>query len=132
MRLSIRTLDGVVVVGITGVVDSDSVGHLFDALVQCIAKGSGKLIVDLSGLHGMAPEGARGLLIAAKLASSMQGEMRICGAKPSIVSRLQGMGVSHLPQTDPDVESSLIALSRSTVVPVQFPEGSRRSPTAKM
>jgi anti-anti-sigma factor len=110
MRLSIRTLDKVVIVNVAGAVDSHAAGRLYDVLVERTGAGRTMLIVDLSGVHVMTRAGVRGLVVAAKLMQHARGEMRICGAQPSIEALLQNLGFHHLLKCDPTFQASLARL----------------------
>lgn len=121
MRLSIRTLDGVVIVSVAGTVDSHAAGDLYDALVRCIGEGSTKLIVDLSGVHIMTRAGARGVIVAAKLMSTGNTEMRICSAPRAVEDFLQSLGFTHLLKCDPTLRSSLAHLSAGEVRDARTP-----------
>lgn len=110
MRLSIRTLDRVVIVNVAGSVDSHASGHLYDVLVERTGAGRTMLIVDLSGVHIMTRAGVRGLVVAAKLMKHARGDMRICGAQRSIEAFLQSLGFNYLLKCDPTLQASLAQL----------------------
>lgn len=110
MRLSIRTLDKVVIVNVAGAVDSHAAGRLYDVLVERTCAGRTLLIVDLSGVHLMTRAGVRGLVVAAKLMQRARGDMRICGAQPSTEALLQSLGFHHLLKCDTTLQLSLARL----------------------
>ena len=110
MQISFKTIDGVVIVGVAGAVDSHAAGQLNDTLLRCIADGAKKLIVDLSGVHIMTRAGMRGLIVAAKLMDTAQGEMRICGALRSVDVFLRSRGFTYLLTCDASLEASLAEL----------------------
>ncbi|MGD1876258.1 MAG: STAS domain-containing protein [Kiloniellaceae bacterium] len=107
MQISYETIDGVAILGVTGAVDSHAAGQLSDALVQCISGGAKKMIVNLSGVHIMTRAGFRGLVVAAKLMETAQGEMRICGALRSVDDFLRRSGFTYLLTCDVTLQASL-------------------------
>ena len=107
MRFSTRTLNGVAIVRVSGAVDSQAAGPLYDALVDCISAGRTRLVVDLSGVHIMARAGMRGLVVAAKLVLSARGEMRLCSASRPIEDFLDRVGFNHLLKCDPTLPEAL-------------------------
>jgi anti-anti-sigma factor len=110
VRISTQTLDGIVIVSVSGAVDSYATGQLNDALVQCICEGAKKLIVDLSGVHLMTRAGVRGLIVASKLMDTAQGEMRICNAMRSVETFLQSSGFNYLLNRYPSLQLCLADL----------------------
>jgi anti-anti-sigma factor len=134
MKLSVRTLDRVVIVDVAGAVDSHAAGDLYDVLVERAGEGRTTLIVDLSGVHIMTRAGVRGLVVAAKLMKHARGEMRICGAQRPIEAFLKGLGFNHLLKRDPTLQLSLAQLcdgedrsahSSATVTPFGVPAPAR-------
>jgi anti-anti-sigma factor len=114
MRLSVSTLDGILIVRIAGAVDSHTAGRLYDVLVDCVGEGRKKLIVNLSGVERVTHAGVRGLVVAARLLNFKQGEMRICGAGGSVETFLRSLGFGSLLKFDPTLEASVALLSRGT------------------
>jgi anti-anti-sigma factor len=110
MKLTTRTLDGLQIVGIAGIVDSRTAGQLFDALVARCGAGR-KLAVDLSGVHVMTRAGVRGLVVAAKLTKLAGGELRLCAAQRNVADLLQGLGFNHLLKCDPTLALAISRLS---------------------
>ncbi|MEQ9607785.1 MAG: STAS domain-containing protein [Kiloniellaceae bacterium] len=110
MQISFKTIDGVVVLSVSGAADSHAAGQLNDTLVRCIADGTKKLIVDLSGVHIMTRAGLRGLIVAAKLMDTAQGQMRICGALRSVDAFLRSRGFTYLLTCDASLQTSLAEL----------------------
>lgn len=104
------TADAIVVVKITGEMDLDSAGHLLDVLVENVGGERTRLIVDLSGVPRVTPASVRGLAVAAKLSQTNRGQMRICGATPSVEACLRSRGFDHLLKFDPDRAVSIAIL----------------------
>lgn len=115
MNISTAYLRGLLVVSVSGVVDRNATGRLSDALVDCVRKGSGMLIVDLSQVRLMTHAGARAFIVAAKLMESAGGQMRMCGARIPVDIVLRGLGFNHLLKLDATLAASVEAL-----VPNQF------------
>jgi anti-anti-sigma factor len=115
MKLTHRTLDGVQVVGVAGIVDSRSAGLLFDALVAGCGAGNTRLAVDLSGVHVMTRAGVRGLVVAAKLMKLAGGELRLCAAQRNVEDLLQGLGFNHLLKCDPTLALAVSRLAAGQV-----------------
>jgi anti-anti-sigma factor len=111
MKLTTRTLDGVHIVAVAGIVDSRTAGQLFDALVARCGGAGRKLAVDLSGVHVMTRAGVRGLVVAAKLTRLAGGELRLCAAQRNVTDLLQGLGFNHLLKCDPTLALAISRLS---------------------
>lgn len=109
MKTATRTIGDVLVVKITGAVDSKSAGALYDALVDCAA-GRTKMIVDIAGVTLLTHAGVRGLIVAARLMKSAKGELRICGAAAPIAAIIQGLGFNFLLKCDADLKSAIAAI----------------------
>ncbi len=111
MTISIKRSYDVVIVNVSGDVNSNIAGLLYDRLVGCIDDGWRKLILDLADAPRMTRAGAPGVLVAAKLLRSAGGRMRICNAAPQVEEFLLGLGFNHLVACDPTLEASVAALS---------------------
>ena len=110
MKITKHAVDEFLIVEISGILDSNSSGALFDALVEAVGDGWKKLIVDLSGVAFLTHAGVRGLIVAAKLLRNGRGDMRICGVDRPGAAKLRSLGFYHLLKIDPTVEASMLAL----------------------
>lgn len=125
MKIAVSTIDEFQIVEITGVVDRNAAGAVYDALVEAAGDGRRKLVVDLSGVRHMTRAGTRGFVVAAKLMRPGQGEMRICGASRATEALLRGLGHFHLLKCDPTIEMSILSLSYASepdVLPIREEE----------
>lgn len=110
MKITKHAVDEFLIVEISGILDSNSSGALFDALVEAVGDGWKKLIVDLSDVAFLTHAGVRGLIVAAKLLRNGRGDMRICGVDRPSTAKLRSLGFYHLLKIDPTIEASMLAM----------------------
>ncbi|MGB3245011.1 MAG: STAS domain-containing protein [Sulfitobacter sp.] len=112
MKILIRTdADATVIVELSGDIDLYAAGDVLNALVGSAQTAKRKLVVDLSGVQRITRAALRGFVVAAKLLQSQRGDMRICGANPSVEASLRGLGMDHLLKFDASRARSIAALS---------------------
>lgn len=110
MQIATKTLRGIQVVCVSGVVDRHATGRLTEALIESISQAGRLLIVDLSDVPLMSHAATRSLVIAAKLLESAHGKMRISGATGPVDALLRGRGFNHLLKLDASVDASVATL----------------------
>jgi anti-anti-sigma factor len=87
-RITRRSDDGAVVLGITGELDLDAATSLGPDLLDCVADGAGVVIVDLHGTTYLASAGVGLLLQAAARARSAGTELRVVVPPAGSAARL--------------------------------------------
>lgn len=112
MDYAISRFGAVQIVTLAGPVDRKSAGTLYDVLLKCVGWRGARLAVDLSRVTRLTRAGARGIIVAAKLAEATGGEVRICGAKPMIFVFLRGLGFEPFMKLDRTLDEGLEILGR--------------------
>ncbi|WP_226577676.1 STAS domain-containing protein [Acuticoccus sediminis] len=112
MNIWVNAHGDLLIVGVSGVVDSRAAGPLYDTLVGCSRHRGARLIVDLGGVTRLTRAGVRGLLVAARLVRQGGGTMRICGAGPEAASLLADLGFRSLVTLDADRAAAVAAIAR--------------------
>lgn len=105
-----RQLDGITVVEVAGRLDSSVSGQLMDRLTAIAGAGAPRLIVNLKDLHYVSSAGLRSILVAARLAQSGGGELRLCQPSELVRRILEESGFANLIRIDADEGHSAAAL----------------------
>lgn len=96
MQLATRKIHEVVVVDLTGSLDSHSAGEIGDQLTA-IAQGTGKhVLLNLEKVTYVSSAGLRIILRAAKLLQTAHGEMKLCSAQDTVKDVMQTAGFDSL------------------------------------
>lgn len=104
-----ETMDGVAVVSLSGRLDRNTAGDVQSHLVDRIADGSPRLLVDGSGLDYVSSAGLRVFLIAAKQLDAVGGKLLICGLKPDVYAVFEATGFTKILAILPTREDALAA-----------------------
>ena len=78
MQISTRESDEVLVVDISGRLDSTTSGHGYDELGRMVQGGNKKIVVNLEKLEYVSSSGLQILLTATKLAKDLGGQIKFC------------------------------------------------------
>lgn len=105
-----RQIDGITVVELSGRVDSSVSGQVMDDLNEVVGAGTAKLVVNLQNVTYISSAGLRSILVAAKLAKSSKGEMRLCQASDLVRKILEESGFTNLIRIDDHEGQSIAAL----------------------
>jgi anti-sigma B factor antagonist len=105
-----RQTDGITIVDISGRLDSSVSGQVMDELNEVVGAGAAKLVVNLQHVTYISSAGLRSILVAAKLAKSSRGEMRLCQASDLVRKILEESGFSNLIRIDDHESQSIAAL----------------------
>lgn len=108
MDMLLRQLDGITMVNMSGRLDSSVSGPVMDRLNEIVNAGAYRLIVNLQHVTYISSAGLRGILVAAKLVKSFNGEMRLCQPNDLVRKILEESGFANLIRID-DRESQSIA-----------------------
>ena len=105
-----RQTDGITIVDISGRLDSSVSGQVMDELNEVVGAGAVKLVVNLQHVTYISSAGLRSILVAATLAKSSRGEMRLCQASDLVRKILEESGFSNLIRIDDHESQSIAAL----------------------
>lgn len=110
MNTQKRQIDGITVVDLSGRLDSSVSGRVMDDLNEVVGAGAAKLVVNLQHVTFISSAGLRSILVAAKLAKSSKGEMRLCQASDLVRKILEESGFTNLIIIDDHEGQSVAAL----------------------
>lgn len=110
MNIEQRVVDGVTVAYLSGRLDSSVAGEVMDGLNGIVTAGATKLVINLKDLTYISSSGLRGLLVAAKLIKSSNGDMRLCEPIDRVYKVLNDSGFANLIRTDASESESVAAL----------------------
>jgi anti-anti-sigma factor len=100
---------GVVVLGVRGEIDYQSVGALTRALPPADPTAGSRVIVDLGGVTFMDSSGVNALVAAHHATRAAQGWLRLAGAHGPVLRTLQLVGLDAVTPCHPTVEEALAA-----------------------
>ena len=96
MKMDTRNVDDVLVVDMSGTLDSTSSGEAGDRIVD-IAKGEhSRVLLNLENVDYVSSAGLRVILRGAKLLQVNRGELKICNANTLVKSVLETSGFNSL------------------------------------
>jgi anti-anti-sigma factor len=110
MNIEQREVDGVTVAYLSGRLDSSVAGDVMDKLNGIVTAGATRLVINLKDLTYISSSGLRGLLVAAKLIKSSNGDLRLCEPIERVAKVLNDSGFSNLIHTDKTQSDSIAAL----------------------
>jgi anti-sigma B factor antagonist len=99
MDVSIKQMNRVDLVEVSGRVDSSTANDLGTALNERINQGTLNVVVDLSKVEYMSSGGLRELVAALKRVKKDGGDLRLCAPSPRVREVLQLAGLDSLFQT---------------------------------
>ncbi len=79
MQIGEERAGGVVVVAVTGRIDSTTSAALDEHLTGVAARGDGRVVVDMTGVDYISSAGLRVMLTLAKRTRQHQGALALCG-----------------------------------------------------
>ncbi|MBO9308433.1 MAG: STAS domain-containing protein [Chloroflexi bacterium] len=101
MQVSVSEMRRVMLIEVSGRVDSLSATKLGEALNEQIDSGRNRLVIDLSNVEYISSAGLRELVSAAKKVRSSGGDLRIAGPSHRVRDVLQLAGLLELLQVFP-------------------------------
>jgi anti-sigma B factor antagonist len=110
MKISKRQVDGITVVTLDGRLDSSTSGQVMDELCGFVNSGAVMLILNLRNLTYISSAGLRSILVAAKLAKTLNGDMRLCEPNGLVSETLASSGFSNIIKLDSREEIFIEAL----------------------
>lgn len=109
MKIGKRQLDGVAIVTLDGRLDSSTSGQVMDELCGFVNAGAIRMILNLRNLTYISSAGLRSILVAAKLAKTLNGDMRLCEANGLVSETLASSGFSNIIKLDAHEDVSIKA-----------------------
>jgi len=97
-----------------GRIDSITSKEFEQAIVAPLVSGSGRLVVDLSGLEYISSAGLRVFLTAAKQCKSAGGALTLCSASDGVREVFEISGFSNLFGLHDSVEAAITVLEATT------------------
>jgi anti-anti-sigma factor len=111
MQISTRTVQDVLVVELSGRLDSHSVGDVGDRIVAIGTGDAKRVVLHLGGLDYVSSAGLRVVLRLSRLLQSHGGELRISDAQPMVAQVLDTAGFDSLLRIHPAESDALAAFS---------------------
>lgn len=96
MNVSISQQDAVIVVAISGSVDSLSADQLTESFVGELNAGHVKLVADFSAVNYTSSAGLRAVLAAVKESRRLGGDLRIAAVQPDVLRVLSLSGFTSI------------------------------------
>ena len=96
MNIGTRTVYDVLIVDVSGRLDSSTAGEASDELVRIAQGDNAKVVLDLDKLEYVSSAGLSAILRAAKLLQTANGELKICRAQGVVKEVLETSGFRSL------------------------------------
>lgn len=112
MQIDVRNVYDVLVVDMSGRLDSQTSGEAGDRMTEIVQGEHKHIVLNVQGLEYLSSAGLRIILRASKLLQSRKGEFRICNATGMVRQVLETSGFSSLLktyETEKDAVSSFAA-----------------------
>jgi anti-anti-sigma factor len=107
MEIKTRQHQDVLIVDMTGRLDSSTTGSAHDAMVGIAKSRPKRVILNLDGLKYVTSSGLRAILTFSKLLQSSNSELKICNANSSVKELLQTSGFNSLLKVFDDEKSAI-------------------------
>jgi len=107
MEISVRDVDKVTVVSISGSVDGLTAGDLAGALEQQVRSGRTRLVADFEGVEYTSSAGLRALLATMKEARMKGGDFRLAAVRPDVHRVLELSGFTSILKLYADVDAAV-------------------------
>lgn len=107
MDIAITADDDVIVLTITGRVDSLSADQLTSAFAQPIAQGRQRLVADFAQVTYTSSCGLRSLLITVKECRRAGGDLRLAALQPEVERVMSFAGFTDIMQVFPDAAAAV-------------------------
>lgn len=109
MQISTSTVKDVLVVGLSGRLDSHTVGDVGDRIAAIGTGEARRVLLDLSGLDYVSSAGLRIVLRLSRLLQSHGGELKVSDAQPMVAQVLETAGFDSLLRIHPTQAEALAA-----------------------
>lgn len=107
MQIDIQPHDNVLVVAITGSIDSLNVDALSQRFAESIAQGHVRLVADFSRVNYTSSAGLRALLGTVKSCRLAGGDLRMAAVQPQVHRVLEIAGFTSILNLFPDVSHAV-------------------------
>ena len=107
MEIKVRQEKQLVIVAITGSVDTLTSGEVTSFLSQQSEGGKKQIIVDLSQVDFMSSAGLRAILTALKESRHIGGDLSLAGAQPGVEKILKMSGFTNILKTYHTVKEAI-------------------------
>ncbi len=111
MEITAITVEGAAILVIQGSVDSFTADQLTASFSAILKGGRTRLIADLSAVEYTSSAGLRSLLITAKDARKVGGDLRLAGARPAVHRVLSLSGFTSIMNIYDDVPAALASFA---------------------
>jgi anti-anti-sigma factor len=96
VEIETRESQDILIVDMTGRLDSSTAGTSHDKMVGIVKSGAKRIILNLGKLEFVTSAGLRVILTMAKLLQSVRGELKICDARAPVREVLEASGFNSL------------------------------------
>ena len=111
MEIKDKQVEGVTVISLTGSIDAMTAPKITEFIQGQIAKGSIKLVADLSGVDYTSSAGLRVLLGAIKETRAQSGDLRLTGIQPDVQKVLNLSGFTNILKTFDTLDAAVASYS---------------------
>ncbi|MFA5849371.1 MAG: STAS domain-containing protein [Bacteroidales bacterium] len=95
------------IIGVEGRVDTTNANEFEKAVMEVVASGINRIILDCSGLNYISSSGLRVFLIVQKKMMASKGELRLCSLQPGIQEIFDISGFTSIFSIYPDKDLAL-------------------------
>jgi len=111
MDIREETRNGIVVLRPSGTLDSGTAAAFEKRVVQTVAGGRVRVVIDMAGVGGVGSAGLRSLLMASRRAQAAGSRIVLAGLPPAVRRTFESSGFTDLFALHADVEAALKALA---------------------
>lgn len=109
MQIDTREISNILVVDMTGRLDTSTSGDAYDEMVRIAENSGNKVILNLDKLEFVSSAGLRVILTAAKLLRASSGELKLCHANGVVKEVLETSGFDQLIEIHDTEENAVTA-----------------------
>jgi len=102
MNVKLESTGEYALVSLEGRVDTTNANEFENSMLQVMAEGYTKIVLDCSGLDYISSSGLRVFLIVQKKLTAAKGQFRLCGLQPGIVEIFDISGFTSIFSIFPD------------------------------
>lgn len=107
MNVNVEFESGYAIVSLEGRVDTTNANEFENSMLQVMADGHTKIVLDCSGLDYISSSGLRVFLIVQKKITAAKGQFRLCGLQPGIVEIFDISGFTSIFSIFPHKEAAM-------------------------
>lgn len=106
MNVKVEFESSLAIVSLEGRVDTTNANEFENSMLQVLADGYTKIVLDCSGLDYISSSGLRVFLIVQKKITAAKGQFRLCGLQPEIVEIFDISGFTSIFSIFPNKEAA--------------------------